>query len=193
MKSILKIRTTKTTGILQLIHSNIAKPFSIKSLEGTFYFLTFIDNFLKKTWIHFLTTTNKCFTKFWPFYKELEMNSWRKIITLWIDNKKEFTSREFNTYYINHGIRCQNSQTHTPQHNKVAERKNRTLLDIVQCFLTNWDILGQLWAKAICATCIVTSLCSSKLLLNKTLEELFLRIEPNISKSQTFGLLIYVH
>ena len=48
-KSIPKVKSTMTTIPLQFIHSDVAGPFHVKSLRGAEDFLTFIDNFSKKT------------------------------------------------------------------------------------------------------------------------------------------------
>ena len=40
------------------------------------------------------------------------------------DRGGEFTSFEFNEFYIEHGIRRQLTAAYTPQQNRVAERKN---------------------------------------------------------------------
>jgi hypothetical protein len=109
------------------------------------------------------------------------------------DNGGEFTSREFSDYCATHGIQRQFSQPYTPQHNGVAERKNRTLLDIVRCFLAEGDLAGHLWAEAVRAACIITNLRPSKMSPDKTPDELFSGKKPNVSKLRIFGSLVYVH
>ena len=48
-KNIPIFKTCETTETLQLVHSNVAGPFRVKSLGGAKYFVTFIDDFSKKT------------------------------------------------------------------------------------------------------------------------------------------------
>jgi len=48
------------------------------------------------------------------------------------DRGGEFTSNEFGEFCKNHGIRRQFSTTYTPQQNGVAERKNKTVMNIMQ-------------------------------------------------------------
>ena len=45
---------TKTKGTLELIHSYVCGPMSYTSLSGFEYYITFIDDFSRKTWIYFL-------------------------------------------------------------------------------------------------------------------------------------------
>jgi hypothetical protein len=103
--SVPKERTNYTTQVLELVHTDVAGPFRVQSLGGSSYFLTFIDDFSKRTWVYFLRTKSECFDKFQSFHQEVEKLSGRRIITLRSDNGGEFTSRSFNNYCSIHGIR----------------------------------------------------------------------------------------
>jgi hypothetical protein len=47
---------SRSKGILNLIHNDICGPMSSLSIGGKFrYYITFIDDFSRKTWIYFLT------------------------------------------------------------------------------------------------------------------------------------------
>jgi hypothetical protein len=78
------------------------------------------------------------------------------------------------------------------QYNGVVERKNRTLLDIVCCFLADYLLPGPLWAEVVQAAYIIINLRLSKATLDKTPNELFSGKKPNISKLRTFGATAYV-
>ena len=45
---------SRSEGVLQLIHSNLCGPMSSTSLTGYEYYITFINDFSRKTWIYFL-------------------------------------------------------------------------------------------------------------------------------------------
>ena len=45
---------SRSEGVLQLIHSDLCDPMSSTSLTGYDYYITFIDDFSRKTWIYFL-------------------------------------------------------------------------------------------------------------------------------------------
>jgi hypothetical protein len=76
--SIPKLRTSESTQVLQLIHSDVASPFRVKSLGGSSYFLTFIDDYSKKTWVYFLAHKYECLDKFKIFHKEVENDTGKK-------------------------------------------------------------------------------------------------------------------
>ena len=50
-KSIPKVKSIESTQPLQLMHSDVANPFCVRSLGGAHFFLTFIDDYSKKTWV----------------------------------------------------------------------------------------------------------------------------------------------
>ena len=49
----------RAKSVLGLIHSNICGPMSVKALSGAEYFLTFIDDHSRKTWIYFPKTKDE--------------------------------------------------------------------------------------------------------------------------------------
>ena len=50
----------------------------------------------------------------------------------------------------------------TPQHNGIAKRRNRTLLDMVCSMLVNYSLLDYLWGEALRATTYILNQVSSK-------------------------------
>jgi hypothetical protein len=45
---------TSKNGILELVHSDVFGLFIIPSLGGSLYYVSFLDDFSRKTWIYFL-------------------------------------------------------------------------------------------------------------------------------------------
>jgi hypothetical protein len=45
---------TKEKGILELFHSDLFGLVLVPSLGGSMYYVSFIDDFSRKTWIYFL-------------------------------------------------------------------------------------------------------------------------------------------
>ena len=72
----------KTKGTLELIHSDVYGPMSSTSLSGFEYYITFIDDYSRKTWIYFLKTKSEMFGKFKEFKALIENHSERRIKTL---------------------------------------------------------------------------------------------------------------
>ena len=68
---------SKSKGILEIIHSNVCGQMSSISLSGYVYYVSFIDDFSRKTWIYFLKNKDEVFNKFKEF-KALSENHTEK-------------------------------------------------------------------------------------------------------------------
>ena len=82
----------KAKGILEIVHSDVCGPMSSNSRSRYVYYVSFIDDFSRKTWIYFLKGKNEVFNKFKEFKALVENHTERNIKTLQSDNGKEFTS-----------------------------------------------------------------------------------------------------
>ena len=78
-----------------MIHSDVCGPMSSSSLSGYVYYVYFIDDFFRKTWIYFLKNKDEVFSKFKEFKSLIENQIENKIKTFRSDNGEEFTSNEF--------------------------------------------------------------------------------------------------
>jgi hypothetical protein len=47
-------RETRENEILELVHNDVFGLVSVPSLGGSLYYVSFIDDFSRKTWIYFL-------------------------------------------------------------------------------------------------------------------------------------------
>ena len=59
----------------------------------------------------------------------------KKLKCLRSDNGSEYTSREFETYYTNNGIKHEKTIPSTPQHNGVVEMMNYTIIERIRCMM----------------------------------------------------------
>jgi hypothetical protein len=70
---------SKEKGVSDLIHSIVCGPMLATSLNGYVYYVSFIDDFSRKTWIYFLKNKDEFFSKFKEFKAFVENLSERKI------------------------------------------------------------------------------------------------------------------
>ncbi|GJW24172.1 retrovirus-related pol polyprotein from transposon TNT 1-94 [Tanacetum coccineum] len=68
----------------------------------------------------------------------------------------------FFDFCKDHGIINQYTMSGTPQQNGVAERRNRTLMDMVRCMLENSKLLEFLWTEALKTTMHILNRVPSK-------------------------------
>jgi hypothetical protein len=83
-------RTWKDRERLALVHSYLCGPMETVSFGKAHYFLTFIDDYSRKTWVYFLQEKSEVFTHFLEFKELVEKQSGLKILTLRTDNGGEY-------------------------------------------------------------------------------------------------------
>ncbi|PRQ55909.1 putative RNA-directed DNA polymerase [Rosa chinensis] len=115
---------------LELVHSDICEPINPTSNGGKRYFITFIDDYSRKTWVYFLQKKSEAFVAFKSFKALVENEVGRTIKVLQTDRGGEFNSKEFASFCEMNGIRRQLTAAYTPQQNGVSERKNHTILNM---------------------------------------------------------------
>ena len=80
----------RATGILDLIHSDVSGRMSYVSLSAYEYYVLFIDDHSRRTWIYFLKTKSEVLKWFQEFRALVEIQTGRKIKSLRSDNGGEY-------------------------------------------------------------------------------------------------------
>ena len=111
-------------GPLQLVHSDLCCPLSSPSFCGCKYFLTFIDDFSRRTWVYFLKLKGEVFDNFLAYKALVEKQSGHQIQSLRIDNGDEYVNNNFTSYCTTQGIQMQHIVPYT--HNKMVLLRKRT-------------------------------------------------------------------
>lgn len=65
-------KSTIRQNKLELVHSDVCGPMEVESLGGNKYFVTFIDDATRKTWVYMLKTKSQVFEVFQKFHAMVE-------------------------------------------------------------------------------------------------------------------------
>ncbi|MCO5580832.1 hypothetical protein L7F22_034705 [Adiantum nelumboides] len=182
---------SKTTRLLELIHSDVCGPMQTASLTGNLYYLTFIDDFSKYTHIYFLKHKSEVFTHFQHFVAFVERQTEMQVKTLRSDNGGEYISNQFKAYCFQKGIQHQLTIPYTPQQNSVAERKNRTLNNAARSLLLVAGLSLGYWEEAVATACYLQNRLPSRTLPNVTPFERWFGSKPDLSHLRIFGTPCY--
>jgi transposase InsO family protein len=125
------------------------------SISGYVYYVSFIDDYSRKTWVYLLKSKDELFSIFKEFKALIENISERKIKILRSDNGGEYTSKEFVNYCKDVGIKRELTTPYNPQQNSVAKRKNITIMEAVKTMIHDQDLPMCLWEKETKATIYV--------------------------------------
>lgn len=156
---------------LELIHSDICGPISPMTTNGKRYILCFIDDYSRKAWVYFLKAKSEAFGQFKLFKKKVKTETGKHIKCLRTDRGGEYTSHEFSDYCKEQGIRRQLTTAYTPQQNGIAERKNRTVMNVVRSMLSTRRVPKVFWAEAVNWTFYVLNRCPTVAVKDMTPQE----------------------
>ncbi len=115
---------TKSTAPLQLVHSDVWGPTPITSINGTRYYVSFIDDLSKFTWFFPLKHKSQVLSTFMHFKSTIETLLNHKLKVIRIDCGGEYTDIAFQQYCSTNGIFHQFTCPHTPQQNGEVERNH---------------------------------------------------------------------
>nr|GEV30926.1 retrovirus-related Pol polyprotein from transposon TNT 1-94 [Tanacetum cinerariifolium] len=171
---------------LHLLHMDLFGPTFIKSLMKKMYCLVVTDDYSRFTWVFFLVSKDETSAILKTFIIEIEnLVDHKKVIRC--DNETEFKNREMNQFCEMKCIIRQYSIAKTPQQNRVAERRNKTLIEADRTMLADLKLSTTFWAEVVNTDCYV----QNKVLIvkpqNKTPYELFHGRTPALSFMRLFG------
>lgn len=121
----------------------------VPSLGGSHYFISFIDdcsNWVTMFPIRQKSEAARCYL---DFKKYAERQSGLKVRVIRSDRGGEYLSNELQTHFRKNGIRHKLTTAYSPFQNGVAERLNRTLLELFRCMLSGKGLPKYFWAEAI--------------------------------------------
>jgi transposase InsO family protein len=185
--------TRQTTGLLQLVHSDICGPITPTSIGGSCYFITFIDDWSRYYVVYPIRNKSDAFSKFKEYKAWSELSTNTRIKVLRSDGGGEFNSAEFLSYLKQCGIEKQTTPPHTPQHNGVAERANRVLVERMRSMLNHSGLSSYYWAEALMTAAYVRNLSPCRSVPDATPYEKWYGKKPTVNHLRVWGCVAYCH
>ena len=110
----------KRSEKLELVHTDVWGPAHVSSLGGSHYYVTFIDDATRKTQIYYIRNKSDVFDTFKKWKALVENETGKKLKCLKSNNGGEYFSKEFDNYYLEHGIHIEKTVLGTSQENGVS-------------------------------------------------------------------------
>ena len=93
----------------ELVHSDILGPCLVVSQTGFRYFITFVDDHSRLTWLYLMKNCSELLSHFCVFHIEIKNQFNVSLKTLRIDNAGEYFSHSLDSYLCEHSIIHQSS------------------------------------------------------------------------------------
>ena len=87
------------------MHTDVWTPTQVSSLSVSNYYVTFINDATRKTWVYCIQKKYDVFNTFKKWKALVENEIGKKLKCLRLDNGGEYCSKEFDNYCPYHGIR----------------------------------------------------------------------------------------
>ncbi|KAL0355712.1 UNVERIFIED_CONTAM: Retrovirus-related Pol polyprotein from transposon RE1 [Sesamum radiatum] len=116
-------------GLLYLVYTDVCGSLTIPVRGGFSYFITFTDDHSRYDYVYLMRYKSEAFGRFKEYRLEVENQTNRKIKAIRSDR----------------GV----TPVGMPQLNRVAERRNRTLLDMVRSMMSFTELPSSFWGYAL--------------------------------------------
>jgi hypothetical protein len=178
------VSTSVSSHPLELIFSDVWGP--AHESAGRFkYYVSFIDDYSKFTWIYLLKHKSEVFEKFREFQSLVERTFNRKIIALQSDWGGEY--EKLNSFFTKVGISHLVSCPHAHQQNGAAERKHRHIMDVGLSLLAHAHMPLKFWDESFLAATFLINRTPSKVISFETPLERLYHIKPDFKSLRVFG------
>jgi hypothetical protein len=177
--------------VLDLIHCDIWGPSPVKSNLGFAYYVLFVDDYSRFTWLYPMKLKYEFFNIFLRFQKFVENQHSTRIKIFQSDCGAEFTSNCFQAQLHTSGIHHQLSCPHTPAQNGRAERKHRHVTETGLALLFHSHIPTHFWVDAFSTAAYIINRLPTPLLRGKSPFELLNGSFPNYENFHPFGCRVY--
>ena len=110
--------------------------------------MTFIDDSTKYCYIYLLQSKNEALDKFKEYKLEVENQLEKTIKIVRSDRGGEYEG-QFDAFCKENGIIHQTTAPYSPESNGIAERKNRTLKDMMNAMMQESGVTQNMWGEAL--------------------------------------------
>ena len=192
------ISNRRSSSPFFLIHSDIWGPSTIPNISGSRWFVTFIDDCTRVSWIYLLKNKSDLSHVFPIFHAMIQNQFGTKIKNIRSDNARDYFNQILSPCFQKEGITHELSCIITPQQNGVAERKNRHLLECTRAQLFQQNVPKSYWGEAVLTSAYVINRIPSRVLGFKSPLETLSQFYPDIRSSfnltpRIFGCTAFVH
>jgi transposase InsO family protein len=115
-------------------------PIAYIGIGGNKYGLVIVGNYPFFTWVFFLQDKSETQEVVKKFLRRAQNEFDAKVKNIRSDNGTEFKNTQVEDFHDEEGIKHKFSAPYTPQQNEVAERKNRTLIEMARNMLDEYKI-----------------------------------------------------
>jgi transposase InsO family protein len=176
---------TRSTAPLQLLYTDVWGPSPLISTTGFKFYVSFLDDFSRYSWVFPITCKSDVSTIFIQFQSYVENFFSLKIKSVQSDWGGEY--RTLQTILHKRGISHRISCPYTHQQNGAVERKHRHIVETGLALLSHASVPISYWDDAFVTACYLINRMPTSSLQNKSPFEVLFKKSPDYSFLRVFG------
>jgi hypothetical protein len=174
-----------------LVHSDIWGPALVPTEGGSRYFVIFLDDYSRYTWIYLLQHRSKL-PQIYQNFHQMVQTQFSRTIKIFRSDAMEYNEKSFQIFLKQNGTLSHRSCPYTSQQNGRAERKHRHILDTVRALLISASLPERFWGEAALTAVYTINRVPSPTIHNQTPYERLYGSTPNYSLLRVFGCICFV-
>src|SRR5262249_29606650 len=156
---------------------------------GHKYFVIFVDDFTRFTWIYFLKNKSEVYSVFLLFEKLIDRQFHKKLRAVHSDWGGDY--QKLHSYFKTQGIQHRIACPYTHEQNGTAERKIRYLVDTSLTLLTHSHLPLKFWNYSLEQSAMLINVFPSDVIQNKSPFQKLFNKDPNFLAFQPFGCTVF--
>ena len=172
--------------------SDVWGPARVMSIGGWKYYISFGDDSVRYVTALFLREKGDAPIRIKEHAIKIKQRFGKGLTYLRVDNGKELVNDEVRKFCAEEGITIETSAPYSPSQNGIAERFNRTLIELVRAMLIAKELPTFLWDEAVSHATYIRNRSPTKALKGKTPYEAWTGKKPDVSHFREFGSDVWI-
>jgi hypothetical protein len=175
----------------ELTHIDLWGKYAIRSINGNQYYLLFVDDAKRYITVECLKEKSDAAQLVINYLAHL-ITQGKKPKAIQIDGGKEFVNENLKSWCKERGIEIHITAPYSPSQNGVAERMNRTIVELARAMLRAQDLPEFLWEYSTTHAVYIRNRSYTTHLPTETPYEGWHGHKPNISHLREFGAPVWI-
>lgn len=144
-----KGKISKTTRILELVHTDVCSASPDVTFDGFRYFLTFLDDFSNFVTVYLIRSKSEVADLMIQYITENTNRHNLPLSRIRCDNGGEYINNKLEDYCKQKGVILETTIRDNPEQNGKAEKLNDTLLSKARTLLISAGLAPSMWGEAV--------------------------------------------